>query len=300
MDTLSSHGDIVSVLKNIYKDGKTGFGYETVPDNCQVDSQNMQYGEINYAGMEHLYAALQVVPGDVFYDLGSGTGKLVLYVALKGQVARSVGIEVGEKRHASAQQACERFKTFENQEANGGSVVKDRCAPVEMLLQDISRRRFDDVTVAVLCNVCFDMSLQRRTLNNLLKCSSLRRLICATPLIDNRLQLKTTIKVPCSWAKISSWQVYDVLAPGQRSVPPALARPDATAYTTSLPPALAKLDAPVSSSESVQALRGNPVAAGTAPPRADVVPRLQKGVKSCSAMRKSVPKVAMLEQPIWK
>jgi hypothetical protein len=276
MDTLSCHGHIVSVLQNIFKDGWTGFGNDTIPDDCQVDSTNLQYGEITYAGMEQLYRALQVVPGDVFYDLGSGTGKLVFYVAMKGQVARSIGIEVGEKRHASALLACERFKTFENTEANGGSAVKDRCAPVQMLLQDISRRRFDDATVAVMCNLCMDQGVQRRTLNNLLKCSSLRRLVCATPLIDNRLQLKTTIKVPCTWAKISSWQVYDVLAPGQRSLPPALAR----------------VDARINRSDNVAALRDNPVAAGPAPSRADIVQRLHKAAKSVSGLRnKSVPKL---------
>ena len=43
--------------------------------------------------MEPLYRSLCLQPDDVVYDLGSGLGKLVLSLALRGVGANFVGIE---------------------------------------------------------------------------------------------------------------------------------------------------------------------------------------------------------------
>eukprot|EP00913_Durusdinium_trenchii_P009626 g9044.t1 len=57
------------------------------------------------------------------------------------------------------------------------------------------------------------MGVQSRTLNCLLRCPCFRRLVSITPLPHTRLKLVRSVLVSCTWAKVSAWQVYDVLPP---------------------------------------------------------------------------------------
>ncbi|CAJ1372593.1 unnamed protein product [Effrenium voratum] len=203
-----SHQEAVSCLQKVFAKNSTGFGSDSTEEN--VDVGNLQYGEVTYGGMEPLYSALDLRENDVFYDLGCGVGKLVLYVALRGQAQRSVGLEVGERRFLLAEGARNALE----QELESTKTEQQPCSTeYKFQLADISRYRYLDPTVAVLTNLCMDMGVQSRTLNCLLRCPSFRRLVCITPMPHSRLKLVRSVMVSCTWAKMSAWQVYDVLPP---------------------------------------------------------------------------------------
>jgi len=190
------------------------------PESYTSDhSKNLLTGEVTYDGMENLYAALKLRPDDVFYDLGSGTGKLVLYVALRAQVAKSVGLEIGERRHELASMAGVRLAEMPADANSKLPSLEQPRSEFEVVQADICRYPYHDVSVVVFTNVCMDMQVQSRTLDQLLKCQKFRRLACTSPMMPHkRLKLVKTVAVACSWAKISSWHIYDVLpAPPPRS-----------------------------------------------------------------------------------
>mmetsp|Transcript_47074 Transcript_47074/g.88019 ORF Transcript_47074/g.88019 Transcript_47074/m.88019 type:complete len:299 (-) Transcript_47074:184-1080(-) len=203
----NSHAEAVSCLQKIFAKNHTGFGSDSTDQN--IDPGNLQYGEVTYQGMQPLYNALDLQPGDVFYDLGCGVGKLVLYVALRGDAARSVGLEIGQRRFLLAEGA--RCSLDEELEKTGKS--QSPSTEYKFMLADISRHRYLDPTVVVLTNLCMDMGVQSRTVNCLLRCPSFRRLVSITPLLHTRLKLVRSVMVACTWAKVSAWQVYDVLPP---------------------------------------------------------------------------------------
>eukprot|EP00931_Biecheleriopsis_adriatica_P068523 TRINITY_DN4246_c0_g1_i2.p1 TRINITY_DN4246_c0_g1~~TRINITY_DN4246_c0_g1_i2.p1 ORF type:complete len:809 (+),score=168.47 TRINITY_DN4246_c0_g1_i2:79-2505(+) len=208
----NSHVDVVGCLEKIFSKGKSGFGSDRTAE--RVDPCNLQYGEVTYQGMEPLYDALGLRKGDVFYDLGCGVGKLVLYVALRGEISRSVGLEVGERRHVLAEGACKQLSgELEIQRAGGISELPTlgaACADFSVLLADISRQRYFDPTVVVLTNLCMDMGVQNRTVTCLLRCPSFRRLVSITPMLPHaRLKLVGSVQVACTWAKVSAWQWGD-------------------------------------------------------------------------------------------
>lgn len=210
----ATHENVVAHLTRLYSKSATGFGSDYACCNDAIDVCNMQYGEVTYAGMEPLYAALRLKHDDVFYDLGSGVGKLVLYVALRGEVSKAVGLEVGERRHRLASSACDQLtKELEAEE------TQLPCSKFAAVQADISRERYHDATVVVLTNLCMDMQVQSRTLDQLMKCPTMRRLACITPMFPHlRLKLNRMVHVACTWAKISSWHIYDVLpAPPPRA-----------------------------------------------------------------------------------
>jgi len=210
---VNDHRAVVDYLEHIYKNVGSGFGNDHPSGNC--DSSNLQYGEVTYDGMGSVYDSFGLKPTDTFYDLGSGTAKLVLYVALRGKGTRSIGLEFGERRHALAETACKNLTAMLEKGGTTAFPALDApCADFQVQLADITKQRYADANVVMMSNVCMDMNTQLRALDCLLKSPSMKRLVCITAMPPNaRLKLVKTVRVACTWAKISSWHVYDVLPP---------------------------------------------------------------------------------------
>eukprot|EP01138_Halocafeteria_seosinensis_P000032 gb/GECG01000032.1/.p1 GENE.gb/GECG01000032.1/~~gb/GECG01000032.1/.p1 ORF type:complete len:326 (+),score=39.18 gb/GECG01000032.1/:1-978(+) len=70
-------------------------------------NHNLTYGEVVPKSIEEevLPELGELGEQDVFYDLGSGTGKIPLQVALQTNVGKSKGIEYAQARHKVAEQA---------------------------------------------------------------------------------------------------------------------------------------------------------------------------------------------------
>jgi len=68
------------------------------------------YGELTREGVEHMMEKLRPYfsdPNGVFYDLGSGTGKIVSHVALGSQLSKVCGIELDVIRHSKSKRHVE-------------------------------------------------------------------------------------------------------------------------------------------------------------------------------------------------
>lgn len=68
------------------------------------------YGEITPESIQMMMDTVQPQPGEVFYDLGSGTGKAVIFASLVAPFAKSVGIELVEDLYQAANLARERYE----------------------------------------------------------------------------------------------------------------------------------------------------------------------------------------------
>ena len=62
---------------------------------------SLTYGELTPAGVRKLLDYLRLTDRDVFYDLGSGTGKVVLQAAMSVPLKKCVGIEIAASRVAA-------------------------------------------------------------------------------------------------------------------------------------------------------------------------------------------------------
>ncbi|MCA9319851.1 MAG: hypothetical protein KDB53_03905, partial [Planctomycetes bacterium] len=65
------------------------------------------YGELTARGATQLVAALGAQDDDVFCDLGSGGGALVLQIARSTALRRALGIEISPTRHRVATRALQ-------------------------------------------------------------------------------------------------------------------------------------------------------------------------------------------------
>jgi hypothetical protein len=94
--------------------------YQNIYGHGVSDRQNTNisetYGEILYKSMDVLLSEIPLSAQDVFFDLGSGLGKVVIQVFLNSAVKESCGIEIipelYQKSHLAAQKVQHELPDF--------------------------------------------------------------------------------------------------------------------------------------------------------------------------------------------
>ena len=98
-------------LNNLYQ-GVSGF--VSYKPNEKQDSEKediyLTYGEITYPGISRLLDYATMTDADVFCDLGSGVGKVVLQAFLKTPAKRCFGIEASQARYGASQDIIKRVQ----------------------------------------------------------------------------------------------------------------------------------------------------------------------------------------------
>jgi len=93
---------IEEIIKEIYSTDSRNYKNETNFDRKKVGDP--VYGEITKNGTHSLVNHFKKYFNEntVFYDLGSGIGKMVLHIGLQYKVKKSAGIEFSKERHNGA------------------------------------------------------------------------------------------------------------------------------------------------------------------------------------------------------
>lgn len=110
------------------------------------------YGEITYEGVDKMLGFLRLEAGDTFYDLGSGTGKVVMQAVLGSRASLGVGVELSENRHKLAEMALGRLQT-EPRFAEGARQLDGK--EVRFANGDATKVDPSDGTVIFMCSLCF-------------------------------------------------------------------------------------------------------------------------------------------------
>ncbi len=113
------------------------------------------YGEVTPSSVSRMLGQVQVQPGEVFYDLGSGTGKAVLFAAILGGVAKATGVELVEDLYLAAERVRERYEAGVRDTLPHRAEVAFRRG--DMLEQDLS-----DADIVFTHSTCFDDTLMLR------------------------------------------------------------------------------------------------------------------------------------------
>ena len=85
--------------------------YNNIPNINGIyhNEYNTVYGELNLDEIDKLFKIIEIKNNDIFYDLGCGSGKINLYIALKYNI-KSIGIEIIEKRFQVAKSIKKKVK----------------------------------------------------------------------------------------------------------------------------------------------------------------------------------------------
>lgn len=106
------------------------------------------YGEIIPEAMYKILQKVEPIAGDVFYDLGSGTGKAVILAALFSDFSKCVGIEMIEDLNDAARGVGQRF--IAETKMYGGTFPQ-----LEFVNGDFLTKDFSNADVVFAHSTCF-------------------------------------------------------------------------------------------------------------------------------------------------
>jgi hypothetical protein len=145
--------DVRQAVSEIFV-GISGFGHDTVgPGGRRLRRGTaLVYGELTPTGIDQLAAAAKLTADDVFVDLGSGTGRIVIQIAATIPGIRCIGVEIVGSRHQAAVGALE-WAEQSNLIRPGACVLRH---------EDILKTDLSDATVIFANSTCFSPWLMSR------------------------------------------------------------------------------------------------------------------------------------------
>lgn len=151
------------------------------------------YGEVLYDSIEKLLTHVVLSSEDVFVDLGSGLGKVVLHIFLNSNVKRAYGIEILSHLHQRAQLAAQRIQRELPDFFMEGRKLK-------FLLGDFLKLPFKDATVIFINSICFSQRILTELEFIINNTPSVHTLLTMRPFHGlTKLSFKKAIRVECSW-----------------------------------------------------------------------------------------------------
>ena len=192
------------VLRRLYRDedGYELHGYELDPDDdarVRATNSSPTYGEIMPTATDRLIEHLGMRRDDVFYDLGSGVGKVVLHVAMRAPIRRVVGVELVRSRHRIARRVLDQVKA-------AGLARAGEC---ELRCADFMRTPMGDATVVYTCSTAFPTPFMNELAARLARLCTGLRWVSTQDLDENPwFELEDVLRLDMSWRRKSKVHVY--------------------------------------------------------------------------------------------
>jgi hypothetical protein len=182
-------------------------------DSNKIDEKNsyadhkITYGEMTYEGIELLYQyvlknCFQILP-HCFIDIGSGRGKLCLYMAEKNNIEQTIGIELVKSRYDDAIKLKEdlNFESYTRKVKFYNSNIFD-----------LSLRKiiYTSPVFIWFSNLCFESSTTDSIFNKIVSELPIGSIICCSKTPTNIINctLINTIIIPMSWSNNSNVYIY--------------------------------------------------------------------------------------------
>lgn len=189
----------------LYKDweslyeGKTGFQH-----NYDIQNKNFTgtYGEIVPNSVREYMKFLCFTKNDVFYDLGSGIGKIPVQLYCETELKKSYGVELVESRHKIAEEIATKLNK------DCGRLLHFCCA-------DFTSHcfHFDSATTVVyLCSTCFTNDMMNIVLDKMENLPLLRAVITLKKFEGEKARLlfeePAEISTPSTWSQGTKSYIY--------------------------------------------------------------------------------------------
>ncbi|CAI5713714.1 unnamed protein product [Hyaloperonospora brassicae] len=191
--------------------------------NMEEFRRLMTYGEVSIKSVANtVLPLLNLDEDDVFFDLGCGTGKILVQAALQTPCRRATGIELMQNRVLEGQKALKRLESR--------NIAILRGKQVEIFRGDIfvppEEARLMDATVVFINNVMFGPALMLKVMELLKDMAKLRCVITLRKICERHGDSKCTragnfcieyvhppieAEIDVSWADKTSVYLYESL-----------------------------------------------------------------------------------------
>ena len=189
-------------INELYKDISGYIGYElNEKERAQKQKIFLTYGEILYPGVNNMISNISIDENDVFYDFGSGIGKVALQFFLKTSIKKACGIEASDARHRCAEKIYNKIK----KECSHlfGTTRELESIQGNFLLQNVA-----DATIVFCDSVCFSEEVLKDIGAILDNCPLLKNVISSKPLPLKNLFVAKMLELECSWQAHTRCYLY--------------------------------------------------------------------------------------------
>jgi len=190
----------VHTLQKLYPRCK----YDNDHDDSSYNGHKTTYGEMEYNGIQKLYSTIinKYNPKiDCFMDIGSGRGKLCMFMAAQPKIKHVIGIELVKKRHEDA----------EILKSNLASNYADKVTLLYTDIFQINLAEYSGKNVFVwFSNLCFDQQITNNIFEKMKNELPEGTIICCSnqPKNESILTYLETVQISMSWNKGSDVYMY--------------------------------------------------------------------------------------------
>lgn len=191
-----------AVISSVYE-GLSGFGIPKHEEEKIRDCKSAPtYGEMIPSSVSKMIQELKPGLNDIFYDLGSGVGKVAMQVVLEAPVQKSIGIELADSRFKQSKTALGRLKAL-NPEAAGR---------LEYRHSDFSEADISDATMLFMCSTCYPNELLTSLCDQFIKVGSGLKVVSLKALPDHpKIKFVKAIQLKMTWSESSAVNFYEVI-----------------------------------------------------------------------------------------
>jgi 16S rRNA A1518/A1519 N6-dimethyltransferase RsmA/KsgA/DIM1 with predicted DNA glycosylase/AP lyase activity len=169
---------------------------------------------MTYEGIEKLYNYVKELPDspqfDGFLDIGSGRGKLSLYMAAKSNIIQSVGVELVKIRYDDSLILQSRLERISPKIVRKTLFIHSDIFDVN--LKEVFPEENSPIFIWI-SNLCFDKSITQEIMNKIVNELPSKTVICFSKEPDEipeQLEKITTIPIPMSWNETSNVNIYRI------------------------------------------------------------------------------------------
>jgi SAM-dependent methyltransferase len=192
-----------ALLQELYNK-KSGFSIDS-NENALIESNggNATYGEITDQAVQKIIDELKPKKNDVFYDLGSGVGRMSVKMYLDSPVKKSIGVELAPTRHNQAVAVKTDLKRL-------GKIDINRS--LEFLQEDILKANIDDATIIYLASTCFSNNFMKQITDRLAKLKKGLHVLTLRQLPNMRsFKLIKQYSLPMTWSNDVNVYLYELV-----------------------------------------------------------------------------------------
>ncbi|CAL7960761.1 Histone H3-K79 methyltransferase [Gammaproteobacteria bacterium] len=195
--------DIIHFLYSLYGD----ISPATISISCRkkhgiYDNLSLVYGESHLPSLYELFNEINPRSGEIFYDLGSGSGRLVLYAALSFPFAKCIGIELLDDLINVAQIKLELCKK-ELPDLSGFDANK--LGEIDFIQADFIRVDLSTANVVYIASTCFNDEFMYNLALHLEKqlVIGTRIITFSRPLLAKKIKITKSKIYPMEWGKVT-------------------------------------------------------------------------------------------------
>jgi len=189
-------------MKSLYEN-INGFSIPQEERDLVNKTSSATYGEIKYKSLKTILDDLKPTKKDIFYDLGSGVGKVAIQACLDYPFKKSVGIELSKTRLEHSQKIRAQIKKDKKIEKSHNLFFH---------YQDITQANLSDASFIFTCSTCFPKNLMQTLTNKFAALKSGTKILTLKHLETHpKIKFIKEYNLAMTWSKNTAVYLYKVI-----------------------------------------------------------------------------------------